>query len=54
MDDTHNPFLGEEGDPLLKKREEAMQVGAGPRGWGAGGVLEGTSSPDLLQYVLWV
>lgn len=26
-DDTHNPFLGEEGDPLLKKREEQLQVG---------------------------
>ena len=26
MDETHNPFLGEEGDPLLKKREEMMQA----------------------------
>jgi pre-mRNA-splicing factor ATP-dependent RNA helicase DHX38/PRP16 len=25
VDETHNPFLGEEGDPLLKKREEQMQ-----------------------------
>ena len=32
VDETHNPFLGEEGDPLLKKREEQMQVG----GWGDG------------------
>lgn len=26
VDETHNPFLGEESDPLLKKREEMMQV----------------------------
>lgn len=26
MDETHNPFLGDEADPLLKKREEMMQV----------------------------
>jgi hypothetical protein len=33
VDETHNPFLGEEGDPLLKKREENMQVGgAVPQG----------------------
>ena len=25
MDEAHNPFLGDEADPLLKKREEAMQ-----------------------------
>ncbi|KAL4449004.1 hypothetical protein ABPG77_007721 [Micractinium sp. CCAP 211/92] len=25
VDETHNPFLGEESDPLLKKREEMMQ-----------------------------
>lgn len=28
VDETHNPFLSEEGDPLLKKREEQMQVRA--------------------------
>ena len=26
VDETHNPFLGDEADPLLKKREENMQV----------------------------
>lgn len=26
VDETHNPFLGDEADPLLKKREEMMQV----------------------------
>ena len=29
VDETHNPFLGEEGDPLLKKREESLQARMG-------------------------
>lgn len=34
MDETHNPFLAEEGDPLLKKREEAMQASRAALLWG--------------------
>lgn len=44
MDETHNPFLGEEGDPLLKKREESLQV---RQACGAGRVVEGREGCGL-------